>query len=455
MTKLNTRLFSSVIYSSAGNLAVKFFAIIGYILIIRKLQLHDYGIFVLLTSLVGPVASIVLVSFDRIFVSSFAAARSRLQHGYMKGLLREYYLLSLVLLIGVFLVGYIFRDVLAHYYNFYLLSYFWPLVVFITSQLVMNLISLFLEANEKFKHISILETIEASSRTCLIIIAFFMIPFSVTTVLWIYTISKIIFCLVGLTFFISTYRQVFVSAIVAERRVIVNIIKTFGKWEMAKTLLAQLSQPVKPFALKFFVNIEAVAIYDFARNVYSACASALPLNSVIFPFIASNVDRTDILHLIVTKARKYSFLYASLMFVAVIIFTPLVIQYVFPQYIGSSIIVYLMVAHLFVDAYKSGQDGLVYAYKEQKFMFILLPLTIIAQIILDIAGAKVFGVSGTALSWHLGALLPGIVTAIYLSRKWNMPQTRLREILNFDAYDRMLLKKVFGRFRKLLPGSSA
>jgi len=45
------KISEGVIYESASNAVIKILAIVTYVLIIRHLSLHDYGLFVILTSL--------------------------------------------------------------------------------------------------------------------------------------------------------------------------------------------------------------------------------------------------------------------------------------------------------------------------------------------------------------------------------------------------------------------
>src|SRR3989344_7736116 len=141
MAYLQKKIAEGVFFGGLGAIIIKIFAALGYVLILRRLSLHDYGVFTLLVSLAAPASAVILFSFDRIFVSQFALAFSEGKFSRMKGLYLDYYRIAIVLAIFFFGLAYLFRELIAERYNLYLTRYFWILAFFTLTQLFMNMVS--------------------------------------------------------------------------------------------------------------------------------------------------------------------------------------------------------------------------------------------------------------------------------------------------------------------------
>ena len=101
--------------------------------------------------------------------------------------------------------------------------------------------------------------------------------------------------------------------------------------------------------------------------------------------------------------------------------------------------------HLFIDVYKLGQDALIYAYQEQKFLFQTTPIYLLLQIVVDIVCMCFFGVLGVAISWHLFAFISGFITNRYLLYKQHLKNYSWKMYIQFDEYDRIIVQKIFFR----------
>lgn len=446
MISLKSKIAQSVFQGFVGGIVVKASSAIGYVLILSRLSIHDYGVFVLLVSLVGPASSIILFSFDRIFVSHFAAALGRRDFSAMKGLFVEYYRASLVMATLFFIGVYLLRNYFTQF-DVYLIRYFWAVCLFVATQISMNMVFLFLEGSQRFKEIWIVQSVESISRTGAVIIACLSISFSVDLVILLYAGAKLIATIVGVLYVRRLHRTYFPAELDRQKGILLSTLKQYGKWDIARNLFEQAVQPLKFLIIKFFVNIESVAIYDFAKNVYSVTSSLFPVKSIIFPAVARSVHKKEVLYRIVEKSKKYMGVLYIVSFVAILVITPTVVRMIFPQYQGFEYIVYLTVLRLFVDVYKIGQDALLYAFNRQAFMFKVQPFFTAISIILDIVFAKAFGLVGIVISWHLYALITGFVQNRYLFNVVGVAKIKWKDLLRFDNYDKEILLSIVGRIR--------
>ena len=192
-----------------------------------------------------------------------------------------------------------------------------------------------------------------------------------------------------------------------------------------------------------------MAIFDFARNVYAFFVSIFPVSKTIFPIISRSIADKEKIHLIISKAKKYSFLSYLPMYGAALIFTVPVLTYFFPQYLGSQWVIYLVLLHFVSDVYKMGQSALLYAYNRQKFIFFITPVFLFFQIVFDVVFVSTVGLIGIVLAWHTQALMSGYIYNYYIHKNIGIRHTRARYFFQYDSYDRLILSEIFRYIRRI------
>lgn len=434
------------IYGSLGTVFIRGLSVVGYSLVIRQLSLYNYGVFTLLISITGPTLAIILFGFDRIFVSSIAKARGSGNFGRVRALVQEYYGLVLMLLGGCLLGGYVLQEVLASHYDKQLVQYFWTLALFILSQLVFNMVQLVLEGYERLNTLALLQSVEALVRNVLIITL--VLNLNITLLLKINSIAKFAAAGVGLASLVVIFKTLFRER--PERFVLLGIFREHGKWEIARNIVDDITGPLQLWLIKIFVNVPAVAAYGFAKIIYSFIQDIVPIKGAVFPVISRLIaSEKKLAYLVALKAKKYLILFYGVMYLASLAFLPVVIRLFFPQYGGETVIVFLVLLHLFVDGYKVGQNPLLYALEQQKFQFILFNFGLLLQVVLDVSFIYFWGVPGIIWSWHIQALALGIAINIYLARKLAIPMGGWKELIRFDQYDHMLFEKVLENVKRI------
>ena len=448
MSSIQKTIVEGTLYLSLSNTLVKLFSLVSYVIIVSRLDLYDYGIFVLLTSLSGPAAVFVFFGFNQVFFSNFAQAKGSGNLARMKGLVREYYGLSSLLLFCFIIGVYIMRKFLVQYYDIYILHYFWELSFFILSQLLLNMVLLLVNANEQFKQSSFLASLESISRSFLVII--FAGGLSAQSVLIIYASAKSIAVLVGLFYFIKLIIPLIKTETPPEKKVLLTIFKSHGKWEIIRVILEQASNPLKLWLIKIFVNVQSVAVVDFAQNMYGTILGFFPVQSVIFPIISRVIGTKELVGRIILKAKKYSLIFYALFFTIVAFVLPYLLQVLFPQYSGYTLFILFVLLHVFTQVYRMGQPALLYALNQQKFLVQIFPLLFVVELIFYIVLTYFWGIWGAVLSWHVHVIATGFIVAVFLKRKYHMDMWVWKDFFSFDEYDKMLLSKITTKIKGIV-----
>lgn len=453
MGKTAKHIVANTAYGSLINVLSSIFSLAGYAIIIRHIPIAEYGIFIFLISFVPPIVGIIFFGFDRIFVSKIAQGIGTQQIGKIKGLIKEYYIIIFsifsIVVIGMIVARYLFISSIDNR----IIIYFWYLLLFVFGQLLMNTSSLLLEGYEKFKRISMLEFGDVLIRNLSLIFFLVLGMLNLKVLFIVYAFPKICMGLYGwfqAGRILLQLKYGTSSSVQTEKHVVRDILMSYGKWEIGRNILDQLLSPVKVWVIAFFVNIQAVAAFDVAKNIYSFAISFLPVKKVIFPLISKNVQNKIFTLAIIAKVQKYIFLYYTAVYGLVLLVVPFILRFFSPQYVPYIFLINVVLIHLYVEWFKIGHTALFYALDKYKFLFILYPFVLLLQIILDILLTRGYGVVGTAFAWHIHTLIVGLISFYYLSKKIGIPIFSIKNILIYDAYDKIVLLKVKEIGRKFL-----
>jgi O-antigen/teichoic acid export membrane protein len=436
---------------SIADIGIKIVSFFSYFLIIKALDLHDYGIVVLLISLVAPTSSIVNLGLSRVFVAEMSAMRGIQKFAQMKGLLLSYVRLVSILSTVIFVCVFFGRYIATQYFDVYLLKYFWPVLLFTFSQIVLNIILLINESFEKFKLSSVVGFSESIFRSLAIIYLFFFGTMSIPAVIFAYFFGKIFASLIGLPFVVIFVRKLWSKTKEIESGVLSGILRAHGKWEMVKVIFNGAAGSLRLWILKFIVNAQSVAIYDFANKFYSLVVALLPLRSVLFPIINRASGEESLVSLIISKAKKFLLLYYGVAYIGILILAPVFVGHFFVQYSAWMLIIYLVSLRLFLDVGTLGQTPLFYAYKKQRAAFIISFSSSVIQLILDVIFIYYFQVVGMVISLLLLTFLVILAKEYYLRKYVKVRTWNLRALFTFDSYDRIILNKILSRLKNYLP----
>src|SRR3989339_294062 len=448
MAGVTKKIGEGLFYSSLGNLVIKGISLVGYLLMVNRLAPHDYGVFLLVVSLTAPVLALSTFGFDRLLVSAFSQFRGQGEWGKARGLFREYSLCFVAILAICISGQFLLREWLIPRSDIYLLNFFLPYLILLLGQAFFNLVLIYCEANEMFRRSSSLQVLEPILRTGLVV--FFLNRLDISLLLIIYGGAKLVPAIVGwinLQFFSVKSDQ---SNMISERGVLYAVFRQRGKWEMLKNVCDNLISPWKTWVIKLVINVETVAVWDFAQNLYSAILGFFPIKAVLFPIISRIISDRELASRITIKARKYAAIFYLFSFVVGGIALKFLLHYYFLNYAAQYWLIMLVVAHLFIESYRIGQVALLHALNQQKYMFQMYPIFLGLELVLYVSFSLLGGFVGYILAWHLIVFLAGYIYDRRLRQYLPIGLNHWRSFLTFDQYDRWLWQKIGDRFRLIL-----
>ncbi|MBU2529751.1 MAG: oligosaccharide flippase family protein, partial [Elusimicrobia bacterium] len=232
-------------------------------------------------------------------------------------------------------------------------------------------------------------------------------------------------------------------------KLVYQIFKGHGKWQVIANITTSLTGTLKYWLVKLIISTEAVGLLALAQNLYSVLVSLIPLQTVILPIISKKIQDRFLLKHMLKKITKYALvIYSFMIFGALFVISPL-IPYVFPKYAVAIPIFQLLVFKLLFGALSAPQTAVLLAYRQQKFLFICEPITLLSIIVLSPFLMLKFGLIGTVMEALITVFVIVVVREVYLRKKYALQTIGFRSFFTIDSYDRMIVRKIITKIRKI------
>jgi O-antigen/teichoic acid export membrane protein len=220
-----------------------------------------------------------------------------------------------------------------------------------------------------------------------------------------------------------------------------KILSSYGKWELFQPMVSKLTSFLEPWAIKLFINTEAVAIFSVAQTLIGTVAGFFPVKtlSTLVPFEINDEGK---LRKIYTSGVKYLVSLSVAIGVGCLIFVPPFITLFFNKYTVSLPFFKVLLITLPFLAISGVSSVFLIALRRQKFLFFQKILKIIIAVALYLLLLPMFGLWGIVIQ---NIILTLIMTAsIYIYLKNTQPKLFInwQDIFIYNEEDKIFLKKI-------------
>jgi len=419
---------------------------VSFLVMVRELTMYDYGNLQLLFSLIGPAVTITSLGLNQLITSDIAVYRGAADVTRMRRLIADYVWVVSILTAVLILAAWLFQDGIKGLVSADLQTYFFLLCLLIISQIIQNTSSVILTAFERFGELSLYQFAEGVVRLLVLLSLYVVSEFSLYTVSIAYIIGKFVPSLVSV-FSIRKILRKFELSKDKPFMLIANVMKKHGKWDMVSVVLSTSVGNLWPWIVRTFAGTGAVAVYAFSQKIYSTVVGVLPLRSVLFPVISTEIHKgRKYVENIVTKAKKYLFFaYLAAIILLAIVLAP-ALNWFFPEYVSAYWVIMIMMTHLFIDVYSLGQTAVLYAHKKQKDLFAVSVFSVVMAVVSQISLIYLFGIWGMVAAWLLTSLVIAFLRELVVQKKTGLRLWNWRSFFIYDEFD----KKIVHQFKKRL-----
>ncbi len=448
MTTKKKKVFIDLFSMSLSSNLQRVVSFFVFLLIMKELSVHDYGVLTLLFTVPGPFLLFSSFGVGTLISSEIAKFRSRDDDSYISRLFFEFNIIRFVIFFVLLFGAFLFSGYLDRNYDIYLLQYFDLIVFYSIVLLLSNTIFGLLESYERFVSTSLINFFEPVSRLLLLLFLFFKGGFGVEEVFLVYILSKVISIIFGFISVRDILKRLISIFKFGEKRIFWPLMRKHGKWLSAREVVSSFLDDLTPWIIKIFLTTEMVAIYKVAQKIVTLVSGIFPIGKISFPLIANNIDNTYFVNVIVHKFRKYSTLIAIFFVLALFVSTDIIINSFFPEYHQSIILIKILSLRMIMDSAFIGQKGMMFALNMQKFQFQLFLYSVFQKNILKLVFIYYFALIGLALSGLIHVLFLLVAKEIYLMKNFKDYSFSFRNYLKFDDYDRMLIRLFTSRIKK-------
>jgi O-antigen/teichoic acid export membrane protein len=437
-------------FLATSNVTGRFISFLAVLIMTRALSLADYGAIVLALTVSGPMQFLSSFGLEGVVISDMARFRGEQQFSKVKSLLWSYTTVKLFCATALVVISWFLKPYLVQKFGIIVNEYYYILTIWAYLNLFYNIFDITLNAHEKFKILAVADVTEIACKSLFIGIFWFLGIISIKWALLAYVFSKAIGTII---IFFGTLRATsYLKKIpLASERVYRDMVLHHGKWDVfSQTIIQQLDGAVRPWVVRWFIGVEGVALFSVARSVYNAIMGAVPVKQIIFPLVARNIADKEKNVLIAQKATKYSFLiYFAISIAAFFLISPF-INIFFPKYISSILLFRILLLRLLVTAAGYGQSAFFYAYREQRSLFAMGFIDILGLFTSLPLFLHIFGLPGVYLEKIFLLIIVYIVRETYLRRKLGIVTWRFKALIEYDQYDKDLIKKLMGGIKSFL-----
>lgn len=448
MKKIAKTIGEGTFWLSFNSVVLKVVSIASLLLTLSRLDIYEYGLVQLAYSSVGIFSFFVLPGLDDMVLADMGVAKGKGDLGEMKKIFSDYFKIQLVLAIIAWAVLFFGSEILAQYYKGQI-SFLLKIISFsFLFSPLRSLYSLLFSLNFKFFYQSVYSITEEVLKVSLIAIAFFVFKFRADGIIFAMVFSQFLV----LFFFLGPFlklRASFINSQTQSKRPFWHILYGHGKWSIFHDYTHNLGQHIRLFLIRIFVGTEAVGIFSVAQGLFTNVASLFPLNKTVAPVLSQYSSDKESFMRLVYKSVKYQVL--VFIFLAGIAWfaVPPFISILFPKYVGSLILLKIMLISLIPAGYAS-ITTVYFVFKQQRALLFLEIMRITSIVVFLPIFSSIFGLNGVAMEfvfticlfvWVRNRVLSRIVPGFHFS---------IRYVLSVDKYDRIILNRVGVYFRRKL-----
>ncbi len=413
------------------------------ILIISHLDVYKYGIYLLALSFYSLAEGFFLSPLNNVIFNDINRFIGEKKEAEAKKLFNEFFILRGLIAVILSAVVFLGADVAADFYGediADLLRILSPL--FIIDFFYVSMRNLL----QSRLHFGLTAFRPIVYKIVKIIFIFLLLTFSsisAKNVLIVHVASSFLVTMVFAPPFLKEYR-IWKNIRSSSEKILIKIVKTYGKWPIFSNFIAQASVDVRPWLIRFFISTEAVAIFNVAESLFSAVKSAFPVATLptLIPMEVSDKKRMgDFL----VRGAKYLALWGIVLGLAGFLLVPPVVRMAFPQY-ESSIPLFKVLLLLFpILSFRTMASDFLVALRRQKFLFVVNNIKTLASFATPAIFLYFFGIFGMAMERVAIAIMAGGLMYGYLLKKEEHPAF-WRSFFSFDARDKVFMIGLYKNF---------
>lgn len=431
-----------VTVSSIGNLVLRFLDFFTAVLLLRGFSIFEFGVYRLSLAAYDLAAGLFLAGIENVVVSDVSGELQKNERR-AKSLFSVYFFFMALVGAGLWALFFFAPSFLISWSGtesryIRIISFLFLLAPIETAYKLA--FQIFLD----FGWGNFFRILRGAGRLILLLVFFFFFSFGIEEVLW----SLFLAVALPVVVAIFGYRRtplVIIPLFSELREGLRTLFMAHGRWALLDDLVSNSGKNIRPFIIKTFVGVEAVAIIAVAQNLVAYTRSLFSVRDVLLPVLPRFTGHKEDLKKQINRAAKYSIAGNLILGIAAAALAPLFIWFFFPKYLLSLPFFYLLLIDFPWHGLRSVLLPVFYALKEQRILFRLTAARLIFTLVAGVLFTYLLGIWGAALELMLVGV---VITPVFIRALQKiLPgwRFRLRDLVSFDAADREFYRKTRDR----------
>ncbi|MBU1179238.1 hypothetical protein KKB69_02805 [Patescibacteria group bacterium] len=421
---------------------------IGSFFILRSLSLYQFGVYQLLLSFYSIVSSSCLNLFSSVVSNDLARFIAENRNDKAKRLFWEYSFFRLILCALPAVLGFALAPLFSSRYGpeavvwIYLLS-----ILFIFDAFLSSILS-FLKVHLRFDLVAVRPSLQKFAQALTLAYFYFFSSIGIKEALIAQLVGPFVAFVFVLPGFLKVYRP-WMDIPAVKGGILKGIIFSYGKWDIPGTFLSNLVGRLRPWVIKLFLNTEAVGIFGVASMGISLLKDFLPVRT-LGTLIPRKINESASLNSIFLYGTKFYVLLSVALVMIGAIFYPLSVRFLFPQFVPSIVLFYLLLPTVVLFAFIKLVNIFLVAKRRQKFIFYQMVLSNSLGVLFLFLFLPIFGILGLSLAELFALGISITVEYCYLAKTKFIQHIPLRSFFSFGKKDRQIIMLMAGYVFKFL-----
>lgn len=432
-----------------ANALTKVVAITNTLLVLRSLTPYAYGVAELALSVVGVFSIFQLSGLERTVIADMGVEKGSGNIAQSRRIFQDFMMLLLglcgiawsVLFFGSEIVAQFFTPEIGSYFT--IISFLFLATPFTASMRILYGTYFDFTASALFTFL------QEATKLIFLAAFFFLGTVSISIVLWSYVVAQLAPFVLLLP---RTYRHVRNLTAVEMNLPAApwRFFQQHNLWTLFSNYLDTFTKSFRLWLIKLFLGTEAVALFAVAQGIVGQLSSFINLHTVVSPVLPQYLHNRQIFYRIIDATLKYQILLALGVIGSGIVLVPILVEFLFPQYLAALPLFYLMVFVLIPSSINGVFQTMFYVLKAQRSLFNAQLARLVFTGGFGSVAMMSIGIPGVALEYVASAAFFAYERRRALRALYSDFTFRPRDFFVFDEYDRVLLRRIYGKLRMLV-----
>lgn len=430
--------------------ASKLIAIANSFIVLYLLSVYEYGLYVLVLSAVSMAEWILLENMDQLVITDIIIAKNQNNLQRAKRIYQEYFLFKLIAALIGFVVLLSGSNIIAQTMGYSSIGLFVKLGAFIVLiRGSMYFAQINLRINKKFNQMGAFTFFAETFKLAILGVVFFAFDPGIAKIILSLILSQ------GLAFVLLIYvnredfKFWFSNFKIDIRNLLLwKILRGHGKWNLFSGFIYKFNKNAKLWIVQLLLSTEAVAYYNFGKNLFSHLDGLVPVRVVlaqILPGIA--LDKRRLQRAFIDGAKYISLINIGAA-LAGIVAVPIMVWLLFPKYIISIPIFYIfLLSFVFYGGFSLVTDSILFALRQQKWLTYAPILKLFSLVIFSSLLLPIWGIYGMAAEFVITMFLNTVIMYFMTIKKLELPWWSFVKVFSYTPRDSEFLDALRRRFK--------